>query len=123
VYLLHAEAQARIGQLDNARITLESLRKNRMPLDEANVPAQISQSDLIKLIIDERIREFAVQGYRWFDMRRLSVDPLFSGQVHDRVVYNADGTIKDRFTLRPERLTLRLPQRTIEENPGMTNNP
>lgn len=123
VYLLHAEAQARIGQLDNAIASLEILRRHRMPVAEATVPSEISQTDLIKFIIDERIREFAVQGYRWFDMRRLSVDPIFSGQIYNRVVYNADGSVKNQFTLRPERLTLRLPQRTIEENPGMPNNP
>lgn len=123
IYLLSAESKARTGDRSGAITDLETLRRHRMPASEAAVDGTLSQEELIRFIIDERIREFAVQGYRWFDMRRLSVDPIFNGSVHNRVVYNADGSIQTTFSLRPERLTFRLPLRAIEENPGMENNP
>jgi hypothetical protein len=125
LYLLSAECKARLNDLSGAKADVETLRKSRMPLADAPVPAvsATDQTALIRFIIDERIREFAATGYRWFDMRRLSADPLFSGQpaaVH-KLYLTAGGTTG--FTLRQERLTLRLPPSYIDLNPGMVNNP
>lgn len=126
IYLMRAECKARLNDLAGAKADVEALRVKRMPAADAPVPAAIAanQITLIKFILDERIREFAVQGYRWFDMRRLSVDPQFSstvGTIHN--VYNSSGIVTSSFTLRPERLVLRFPQKVISQNPGMDNNP
>lgn len=123
LYLFKAECKARLGDLGGAVADVEFLRKHRMPEPNATVPANIAsnQTELIKFIIDERRREFAMEGIRWFDMRRLSVDPLFSGKVYTHYMYDVDGTFKT-ITLRPERFTLRFPQKVIDQNPGMTNN-
>ena len=125
LYLLRAECKARLNDLPGAKTDLETLRKNRMPLANSNVPVAIAsqQLPLLKFIFDERIREFAVMGYRWFDMRRLSVDPLFSNGTFTHTLYLATGSVASTFTLKPERLTLRLPQKLMDENPGMQNNP
>lgn len=125
VYLMRAECKAQTGDLVGAKADLEILRTKRMPAADAIVPASIAndQQALIRYVLDERIREFSGQGYRWFDMRRLSVNSNLNATVrYEHILYNADGTII-RFTLKPERLVLRLPQKVIEQNPGMTNNP
>jgi tetratricopeptide (TPR) repeat protein len=123
--LLKAEAEARTGDLAGAIADISSLRTNRIPPAEADIPAsaKADATALIKFIIDERIREFAVEGHHWFDMRRLSTDPIFSGQPAAQHVLYQDATTGTTYTLKPERLTLRLPPAYVNQNPGMVNNP
>lgn len=129
LYLLRAEVKARLNDLSGAKTDVETLRANRMPAD-VSIPANVAsdQTALIKYIFEERIREFAMEGYRWFDMRRESVDPIFSGKTYTHTLFNfnestgqdAVGTV---FTLRPQRLTLRLPLFITNPNPNLVNNP
>lgn len=131
MYLLRAECKARLNDLSGAVADVEYLRKKRMPVADAAVPASIAsdQTDLIKFILEERIREFATEGYRWFDMRRLSVDSnaelaatvLYTHESYDYV--EGETVVSETFTLRPERLTLRIPESYLMENPNMENNP
>lgn len=125
LYLLRAEARARSNDLAGAVSDVETLRKNRMPADEAAVPIDIAnnQTALIRFIIEERNREFAGLGYRWWDMRRLSNDPIFSAQPPaTHTLYLTSGGTKV-YTLKAQRLTLRFPQVYLRGNPGMTDNP
>ncbi|HEY0272534.1 MAG TPA: RagB/SusD family nutrient uptake outer membrane protein [Chitinophaga sp.] len=125
LYLLKAEAEARTGDLTGAKTDVETLRQHRMPAADAAVPAVVAgdKTALIRFIIDERTREFAGLGQRWFDMRRLSEDPLFQGDPPARhVIYDAAAG-NQVFTLLPERLTLRIPQVYLKANPGMEDNP
>ncbi|WP_164974194.1 RagB/SusD family nutrient uptake outer membrane protein [Filimonas effusa] len=125
LYLLRAECFARNGELSKATDDLLTLRKNRMPATEAAIPADTS-ADKIKLlsfIMEERQREFAVQGYRWFDMRRLSVDPLLANTQSAHQLMTADGIVSASYSLKPERLVLRFPRKVMAQNPGMNNNP
>jgi hypothetical protein len=123
LYLLRAECKARLNELPGAITDVETLRRNRMP--DPAVPAAIAgdQQALIRFVIEERIREFAAEGYRWFDMRRLSVDPLFTSLNFTHTLFlTAGGTTV--YTLeRPNRLVLRLPFNITSNNPGMANNP
>lgn len=124
--LMRAEVKARTGDLAGAKTDTETLRFNRMPAADAPVPSAIAsdQIALIRFILDERIREFATQGYRWFDMRRLSVDPLFSGEIYTHILYNdisSNNTII--YTLRKERFTQQIPPFILLGNPGFTDNP
>jgi hypothetical protein len=125
LYLLRAEAKARANDLGGATADVEFLRKNRMPAAKATVPTAdaANSAAMVKFIINERIREFAAWGYRWWDMRRLSVDPIFAGQpAAKHILYLADGSTEE-FTLKPERLTLRIPQLYLNAHPEMPNNP
>jgi hypothetical protein len=128
LYLLRAECRCRTNDLTGAKADVEALRVKRMPAADATVPAAIAgqQLPLLKFILDERVREFAVEGYRWFDMRRLSVDTLFAGTTYTHALYPADYSTTGAatvFQLKPERFTLRLPQKIIDQNPNIENNP
>lgn len=125
LYLLRAEVKAKLNDLSGAKADLEILRKNRMPAADAPVSSAISgnKTQLISYIFDERVREFAMEGYRWFDMRRQSVDPMFSGKVYTHTLYNNDTNTETLFTLRPQRLTRRLPINIMNANPEFVNNP
>lgn len=129
LYLLRAEVKARLNDLSGAKTDLETLRENRMSAD-IGIPANVAtnQAALIKYVFEERIREFAMEGYRWFDMRRESVDPIFSGKTYTHTLFNFNETtgqdaIGATYTLRPQRLTLRLPLFITNPNPDLVNNP
>ena len=125
LYLLSAECKARTNDLAGAVADVETLRRNRMPPADATVPVATAgnQAALIKFIIDERTREFALEGYRWFDMRRLSVDPLYAGISFTHTIYNANGTTTVYTLKQPNRLELQFPRYITDANPNMTNNP
>ncbi|KEO74235.1 RagB/SusD family nutrient uptake outer membrane protein [Anditalea andensis] len=126
LYLLDAEVKCRLNDLPGAVASLEFFRSHRMPEQDAKVPAAIAsdQISLLRFIFEERLREFAVLGYRWFDIRRLSVDPLIPLDITDLThrIYNADGTVKETFNLTRNRLVLKFPQTVMDQNPGMINN-
>jgi hypothetical protein len=124
LYLLRAEVAARLNDTTTAIASLKTLRVKRMSAADANaIPVGLTQLQLIQFVLNERIREFAMQGYRWFDMRRLSVDPLFSSATYTHRLYNTSGVLSATFTLKPERFTLQLPEAVVSQNPGMENNP
>lgn len=125
--LMRAELEARANQLPAAVTDVQTLRNNRMPAAVAAVPAatQTNQTALIQFIIAERTREFGETGMRWFDMRRLSNDPLFPNvATATHKLYNDDaGDTFTIFTLSATRLTLRIPPLYLSQNPGMVDNP
>ncbi len=125
LYLLRAECKARLNDLPGAIADLETLRTKRMPAADAAVPGSVASQklSLLKFVFDERIREFAMMGFRWFDMRRLSVDPLFGSSTYTHTFYSETGAVTSTYTLPAERLVLRLPPKILAQNPGMQDNP
>jgi hypothetical protein len=125
LYLFRAEVKARNNDITGAVSDLEYLRQNRMPAAEAKVPAaaQASKMALLQFVMDERIREFAVTGYRWYDMRRLSVDPLFGNTLNfQHKVYDTNGNIKETFTLNNvNQFVFTMPPKIVAENPNINN--
>ncbi|MFD2556676.1 RagB/SusD family nutrient uptake outer membrane protein [Sphingobacterium tabacisoli] len=125
VYLMRAEVKARLGDLVGAKVDLEALRIKRMPPAAAVVPDGIAgdRIGLVRFILDERIREFSGLGYRWHDMRRLSVDGEFSNTVKNKhIIYTLAGDITKTFTLTADRLTFKIPPKVLFENPQMEDN-
>jgi len=122
MYLLRIECKARTGDVGGAIADLETYRESRMPEADAVVP-NLGQDDLIRFIIDERTREYAVQGMEWFTVRRLFNDPLFSNNNYVHVLYNNDASVNTIYTLTEDRLQLRFTEKILQENPGLINNP
>ncbi len=115
LYLMLAECKARLNDLTGAKQELETLRTKRMPLVNAAVPLT-TQEDMVKFVLAERQREYAGTGVRWFDMRRLSTDPVYN---------NIDPTHQlgtENYTLTNARLTMRIPPKVLDFNPGMPDN-
>ncbi|MEG0518900.1 MAG: RagB/SusD family nutrient uptake outer membrane protein [Bacteroidales bacterium] len=120
LYLMLAECEARVGSADKANEYLLELRKNRMPAADAPVPATVAtKDDLVKFVIDERLREFMLSGYRWFDIRRLWNDPLFqylkAGYTHS----DGNGGI---ISLPEDRLVMAIPEKVMVLNTNWENN-
>ena len=115
LYLMRAECKARTNDLTGAKADVETLRKKRM--SEADAIVSVTTKDsMIRFILEERIREFAGTGLRWFDMRRLSLESQYNNIDNTRTY----GT--ETFTLQNKRLTMKIPAKILLLNPDMADN-
>lgn len=115
IYLTAAEAAARLGELSQARTRLLELMRKRYAPEayeaKSVVVNAMDKEALVQEILDERARELAFEGHRWFDLRR---------STRPRLEKVLDGT---RYVLEENdaRYTLAIPKEAIEANPGLLN--
>lgn len=117
-WLIKAECLARTGKGADALALLNEFRKFRFkPADYTALTAATDQ-DVLKLVIDERRREFFGTGFRWFDQRRLNKDEIFR-QTRTRTLNGIT------YTLEPDGngYVFPLAQVLITQNPELTQNP
>ena len=69
VVLIAAEGYARSGDDTNAQNSINTLRQAR-----GLSPTNLTAAPLIDLIMKERRIELALEGHRWFDLKRLGMD-------------------------------------------------
>lgn len=73
-YFIKSEALLKLNKLTEAKETLLKVMKNRYtPEGYTSVQNAVSSMDstaFMNFILDERFREFALEGQRWFDLRR-----------------------------------------------------
>lgn len=73
-YFIKSEALLKLNKLTEAKETLLKVLKNRYTPDGyASVQNAVNSMDstaFMNFILDERFREFALEGQRWFDLRR-----------------------------------------------------
>ena len=96
IYLIAAEAEFQLGNLQKAAEYLNVIRERAaLPGKEAEMRITAADVDL-DFILDERARELAGEHLRWFDLKR-------TGKLVERVnKYNPDITeIKSHHVLRP----------------------
>ena len=112
-YLTAAEAALELNDMDNARHYLTELMKKRYlsaiyPTYEAEI-LSMTQDELREEIYNERFRELALEGHRWFDLRRTTRQELTKTYKGETYVLQKDDS----------RYTLRIPADAIEANPGL----
>ncbi|NML22429.1 RagB/SusD family nutrient uptake outer membrane protein [Pseudoflavitalea sp. G-6-1-2] len=99
IYLNKAEALAALDRFEEARNTLQYLRKTRFRPDE--VPVSNAQGEtLINEIRNERRLELCFEVHRWFDLRRYGVNskyPFSKTIRHRNVIYTANGYIESGY--------------------------
>jgi len=78
MYLTMAECQARLGDLNGAMQTLNTLRSKRVKGSGAALATPATTEETVKLIIDERRRELAMGFNRFFDLKRLNTEPAYA---------------------------------------------
>lgn len=72
---------------------------------------EMGKDALIQEVLNERARELAFEGHRWFDLRRTTrprLEKVLGGQTY---VLEADDA----------RYTLSIPKEATEANPGLLN--
>lgn len=129
-YLNKAEAEAYLGHDGIARDIINRLRMNRY---QTGSDYQLTESGdkLIEAIRDERRRELALEGHRWFDLRRYAVcavHPQSKEIVHEYTLFESRNsttmTERRRYVLKANdpAYTLPIPNEVLEFNTGMQNN-
>ena len=108
-YLTAAEASARLHEKEDAinyLIPLMEKRLNQSAYDKTlELMNNMTEEELIQEILDERARELAFEGHRWYDLRRTTRPAL---------THTFDG---ETYTLLPEQYTMRFPTGAVEANP------
>ncbi|QXU51149.1 RagB/SusD family nutrient uptake outer membrane protein [Chryseobacterium sp. D764] len=73
-YFIKSEALLKLNKLTEAKETLLKVMKNRYTPDGytsvQNAVNSMDSATFMNFILDERFREFALEGQRWFDLRR-----------------------------------------------------
>jgi len=104
VYLNKAEAQAMLGQDNNAKETIQLLRAKRFKTTDLT-PISETGASLVNFVRDERRRELCFEGQRWFDLRRYAVNsiyPLSKSIKHETYAYSGTvNYIAGYFELKP----------------------
>lgn len=77
VYLIKAEAAARIGKIDEALVALNTLGEKRFVRNQYVPLTEQNQTLLLSMILNERQKELVFRGRRWSDLKRLNLDPRF----------------------------------------------
>lgn len=115
IYLNAAEAAAHLNLLPEARQYLYVLMEHRYTAEafasKKEAVDAMSQTSLIAEILDERARELAFEGHRWFDLRRTTRPRLEKTVRGEQYVLEADDP----------RYTLLIPKEALEANPGLYN--
>jgi len=107
LYLIRAEARFRTGDAAGSRSDLNALRTNR---GLGSVDAGLAGDDLFAQILKERRLEFALEGHRWFDLKRNGLTITKHGNF-EPVPYS------------DYRLLAPLPQDQIQLNELLVDNP
>lgn len=107
-YLLLAEAQLKLGKLDDATASINVIRRRAAFPGKEDAMAITSAQMTMDFLMEERARELIGEQYRWLDLKRWGV-------LVERVkLHNAQAApnIKDFHVLRP------IPQNQIDRTQG-----
>lgn len=131
-YLNLAEAEAYMGHEDEAKKAVNALRENRYITGAKDADITSTGSQLISDIRNERKRELACEGHRWFDLRRYrvcEVQPEKISITHHFGFYKSDtdngAPLAIRTYVLPEddpSWTMPIPNEVLTFNVGMQNN-
>ncbi len=112
-YLTAAEAAVQLGSLDDARTWLKTLMQKRYTASNyTTYAAELDNMDkpqLLQTVYDERARELAFEGHRWFDLRRTTQPSLV------KVYGDATYTLEQGDS----RYTINFPSEAVEANPEL----
>jgi hypothetical protein len=77
MYLIAAECYARLGQTQKAIDNLNIVRAKRYKSGQSYQVSASTSKEALDLVLVERQKEFIGKGFRWFDQKRLNLDPVY----------------------------------------------
>lgn len=117
VYLIKAECNARLGNISEAMLALNSLLSKRYKPGTVPTLNPSTSEEALNIILTERKKEMVYRGVRWSDLKRLNKNPSTAVTI----TRNFNGTF---YTLLPNDLkyTLLVPisvmqQSNLQQNP------
>lgn len=78
MYLIRAEANARMDRTQNAMVDLNAVLRMRFKSAAFEPRITLDATEALTIILDERRKELVMRGLRWTDLRRLNTDPRFA---------------------------------------------
>lgn len=127
MYLIKAEARVAAGDLAGAANAVDALRDKRFVANQPT-PVYADATAAWKAILDERRLEFAFEGYRFIDIKRLGVLAGISGVDRDPADYTSSSTNYPaanpvNLPLSSFKWALPIPQDELNGNGGIQQNP
>ena len=126
VYLIMAEALARQNNLTEAANYVSQLRDKRIKGGNGHVDAPATQVEMVKMIIDERRKELLFGFNRFFDLKRLNIEPAYQKTITRvfPVLNISEAHPQQTYTLKPDsRLyVIPFPHSARDKNPNLTLN-
>lgn len=117
LYLISAECDARLGNVDRAMANLETLIASRWD-NSKPLPRYLLEDDgdMLRIVINERRKELVLRGQRWTDLRRLNMNSAFASVLKR----NVEGV---QYELPPNdpRYTLLIPDDVMNRTNMMQN--
>ncbi len=125
--LMKAEALVQSGGSTSEALGLVNQIRARARASADSIPSDVpadfdtnisDRDEVMRLIMEERRRELAFEGHRWFDLRRWHL-----GGIID--LGNIDfGSIRNDFAINPEvHVNFPLPASQVSNNPNLRQNP
>lgn len=108
LYLIRAEANARKGLKDSAMADLNTLLVKRFKTGTFTALSAATAGDALNIVLTERRKELILRGTRWFDLRRLNLEPAFAKTLVRKIGATT-------YTLAPNsnRYTFLIPEQVI----------
>lgn len=127
MYLIKAEARTAAGDLGGAATAIDALRDKRFSTNQT-APTYANATAAWKGILDERRIEFAFEGYRYIDIRRLGSLAGITQLDRDPADYSAASSNYPagnpaNLPLSSFKWTMPIPQVEFNANPGIQQNP
>mgnify|MGYP000398084136 FL=1 len=124
VYLILAEAMARLNDLSGSVEVLNQLREKRIKGSEAVLPEPATQREMMQEIINERRKELLFGFSRFWDLKRFNTEADYAKTI-TRTFPLVTTTVEQKiYTLKPDsRLyIIPFPVAAREKNPNLTLN-
>lgn len=121
--LMYAEALNEIGQLSLALVQVNRIIERAHQSSDYNETTG-DQNELREIIYEERHKELAMEGHRWFDLVRTG---RFVERMKDHAAYEAgvaeSNKVEIAQNIGDHMILMPIPQREIDLNPLLTQNP
>jgi hypothetical protein len=126
VYLIAAEANARLNNLSEAASYVNRLRAKRLSGNATDITVPASQVEMMKTIITERRKELLFGFHRFFDLKRFNLEPEYQKTIIRvfPVVNISETHPQQTYTLRPDSrmYIIPFPHSARDKNPNLTLN-
>lgn len=124
VYLILAEAEARLGNIQESIDIINKLRAKRIEGANAVLPTPSSKEEMMKIVIKERRKELLFGFHRFWDLKRFNTEPEYAKTITRTFPLVSADVEHKTYTLKPDSklYIIPFPEKVRAKNPNMTNN-